>query len=376
MENKKNTTQYVNIIKNIFVLVLFSLIIPLATVSAQYDNYDVTTGSYGNYDTNTNPYGNYNSTTGSYGNYDVTTGAYGSYDTNTNPYGNYNTPNTVTSGGFSTSNDVTTQPYGNYDITTQPYGSYDVTTQPYGSYNTNPVSTAQNTSDYPNNYAVTSGGYYGGNYSGYSNYSYYPYSSLVTTGGFTAGPVTPSTQQTYTPYDGTVSTGGFTGGYQTYYPVTYSSQPVIQNQVLAYTDTNPSLSSVYLSDVPYTGLADSLPIIIFISSVLLWSGVLAYKLVQRKIESQLVLAGAHINVSKVKNTESSHITNFMKQIKSDSSDISKVEDYARINKILLSSDAAAKIVKLVRLGKINASEYIRSVATGEWIAIGEKDIKI
>ena len=45
-----------------------------------------------------------------------------------------------------------------------------------------------------------------------------------------------------------------------------------------------------------------------------------------------------------------------------------------MNKVLLSGDASAKIVKLSRLGQINASEYIRSVATGEWVAIGESQI--
>ena len=85
--------------------------------------------------------------------------------------------------------------------------------------------------------------------------------------------------------------------YPTYYSQpTYYTQPLpAQNQVLAYTDTNPSLSSVYLSDVPYTGLSDSLPIIIFILSLILWSGILAYVFLKRKIHSKNLLATASIS---------------------------------------------------------------------------------
>ena len=70
------------------------------------------------------------------------------------------------------------------------------------------------------------------------------------------------------------------------------------------------------------------------------------------------------------------LSNFIDKVFSDKSDISKVEEYARANKVLLSSDASVKIVKLSRLGKINAAEYIKSVATGEWVAIGEKQIRL
>ena len=146
---------------------------------------------------------------------------------------------------------------------------------------------------------------------------------------------------------------------------------------MAYTDTNPSLSSVYLSDVPYTGLTDSLPVIIFISSIVLWSAILAYVFLKRKISSETVFANGYVKKNKTQNkTNDSKVSAFMNQNASDSSDISKVEEYARANKVLLSSDASVKIVKLSRLGKINAAEYIKSVATGEWVAIGEKQIRL
>ena len=65
----------------------------------------------------------------------------------------------------------------------------------------------------------------------------------------------------------------------------------------------------------------------------------------------------------------------MNQIVSDNSDVCRVEEYARMNKVLLSSDAVIKLIKFSRLGQIKASEFIKSVATGEWIAIGENQIK-
>jgi uncharacterized membrane protein len=96
---------------------------------------------------------------------------------------------------------------------------------------------------------------------------------------------------------------------------------------------------------------------------------------KRKIASETSFAKAYINKDEVKNeTNDSVISGLMNQISSDNSDISKVGEYARMNKVLLSSDATAKIVKLSRLGQMNASEYIRSIATGEWIAIGENQI--
>lgn len=59
---------------------------------------------------------------------------------------------------------------------------------------------------------------------------------------------------------------------------TYSNPTYpIQNQVLAYNDPNPTLASVYLSDVPYTGLKDVLTILSFMSALVLWSAFLSYR---------------------------------------------------------------------------------------------------
>jgi hypothetical protein len=168
----------------------------------------------------------------------------------------------------------------------------------------------------------------------------------------------------------------------TYYaqqPTTYYSEPATTadpNQVEAYTDT-PNVSSVYLSDVPYTGFEDYEGIIIFISILVLWSAILAYIFLKRKINEQNSLAVAYVKNTTDANdlSNDSVASDLLSKIASDNSDIIKVEEYARTNKVLLSSDASAKLVKLSRLGQINVSDYIRSIATGEWTAIGENQIK-
>ncbi|MFA5651752.1 MAG: hypothetical protein WC933_00080 [Candidatus Paceibacterota bacterium] len=221
---------------------------------------------------------------------------------------------------------------------------------------------------------VYSGGYsLGTSYRTPSTYYSYGQPSTVVSGGFSAPPSYYVQPPTYYVQPSTVTSGSFNGASPTYY-----TQPVTQyvpNQVLAYTDTNPSLDSVYLSDIPATGFEDTLPMIIFISSLVLWSAILAYVFLKRKIEAQTIFASAYVNKAEAKGTDNSVVSEFMNQIASDNSDISKVEEYARTNKILLSGDASAKIVKLSRLGQINASDYIRGIATGEWIAIGEAQIK-
>ncbi|MFH1626942.1 MAG: hypothetical protein ABH971_02495, partial [bacterium] len=162
------------------------------------------------------------------------------------------------------------------------------------------------------------------------------------------------------------------------------SPQIIPNQVLSYTDikTEPKLDSVYLSDIPNTGFENYFGTIIFICLLMSWSAVLAYLFLKRKIETQIVFITENADERGFEtqmNTNNAGTndlinSNFINQITSDNSDISKVEEYARINKILFSSDAIMKLIKLSRLGQINVSEYIRSIATGEWIAMGEEQI--
>jgi len=262
---------------------------------------------------------------------------------------------------------------------------------------------------YPNTYTtVTSGGYYGGGNSG-GNY-YYPGSSIVTSGSFSEGTTQIAPPFVYQQATSTVTTGSFLGGISsstaTYYvsppstvtsggfsevspiysyiqPTTYYSyynQPtaqIIPNQVLAYTDVSPTLAldSVYLSDIPSTGFEDYAGTIIFISILVSWSSILAYIFLKRKIESQEIFANAYATKTEKNDIKDFITSNFTNQIISDNADISKVEEYARMNKILLSSDALIKLIKLSRLGQINVFEYIRGVAIGEWKSIGENQIK-
>ena len=215
---------------------------------------------------------------------------------------------------------------------------------------------------------VTSGGYSGG-YSTYEDPTvYYVPTATVTSGSFSGGTNYYTAPTTYYVPSATVQSGSFNGASPTYVA---APTPTVSNQVLAYNDT--PLNAVYLSGIPATGFEDTLPAIIFISSLILWSAILAFLFLKRKIDSQTVFATAFINKSEINNKE---VSNFANQIASDNSDISKVEEYARSNKVLLSSDAGVKLVKLSRLGKINVSEYIQSIATGEWVAIGENQISL
>ena len=147
------------------------------------------------------------------------------------------------------------------------------------------------------------------------------------------------------------------------YPI-YSTYQT-QNQVLSYNNTNSNLASVYLSDVPYTGFDDVARIILFISALILWSAMLAYMfLKKREVTEILVPEKAFIEnkVIKVK-------------ISADEKNLKQIEDYARTYKVLLSSEASQSILKLSKLGKINASETIQKMVGEDWTAIGEKDLE-
>jgi hypothetical protein len=150
----------------------------------------------------------------------------------------------------------------------------------------------------------------------------------------------------------------------------------VQNQVLAYTDTNP-LSSVYLSDVPYTGAGDSIKIFGFILGLVLWSMLIGYMFLKRKESEEMIFATNTLPEALYNDNEKeSSVREFIsKNIVSDKYDVDMVEEYARTNKVLLSSDASAQLVKFARLNRKNISGIIQSIATGEWVAIGEKDLE-
>lgn len=139
---------------------------------------------------------------------------------------------------------------------------------------------------------------------------------------------------------------------------------LVQNQVLAYTDTNPNISSITLSDVPYTGPKETTAIVLFIIAIVSWSSYFAYIFMKNSMKVQEVLVAA---VNPVENKISNKINAEEKSLK-------QIEDYARTQKVLLSSEAVKTIFKLSKLGKINASDKIRELAKEDWTAVGEKDL--
>jgi hypothetical protein len=138
-----------------------------------------------------------------------------------------------------------------------------------------------------------------------------------------------------------------------------------QNQVLAYTDTNPNLSSVYLSDIPSTGFNDVAKTALFIFALILWSSILAYMFLKNKAMSEVLVpkkVSADFEIAQTK-------------ISKDEEDIKQIEDYARTHKVLLSSEASINLLKFSRLEKIDAAETIRKMAKKDWVAVGENDLE-
>jgi len=368
MKNTKTTTEYFKLFATVLIAMVFSISLPCLAY-AQYSDMSYDYSDYG--------YSDYGYSDFSY-DYGYDTGYDYSYD--------------YSDTGYDYSYDYPDVSYDYADV------GYDYTDMGY------------DYSDYYTNTYDYTGGYYGGNYYNYGL-------GFVTSGGYSGGTNTYTGPATYsvpppgdvtsgiyaggtntyvapTGYDvaspGDVTSGIYAGGTNTYVepysyytqPYYYSSQPsyysqptLYSNQVLAYTDTNPSLESIYLSDIPNTGFEDYSKTIIFISVLLFWSAILAYMFLKRKIESQKELSVVAVNTNQTKSDDGSVSSNFLNKITSDNSDIRKVEEYARINKILLSSDASMKLVKLSRLGQINVAEYIKNIAKGEWLAVGASQIK-
>jgi hypothetical protein len=150
------------------------------------------------------------------------------------------------------------------------------------------------------------------------------------------------------------------------------------NQVLSYVQTSkvPLTASVLLSDIPYTGAGDLAKIISFVFGVILWSLFIAYLIWRKKSTKiqKVVVSGVEISEAP-KDNGTKKIEVFSKNIELEKQVIESVEDYARSNRVILSSDASIAIVKLAKLGKINAPELIRKMSQSDWTSIGEKDIE-
>jgi len=149
-------------------------------------------------------------------------------------------------------------------------------------------------------------------------------------------------------------------------------------QVLAY--VSPSLTSVYLSEVPYTGLGDIDSIWFFVMGLSLWSGGMAYFMQKRKTKLQpqnISTTGRTSDKDEVKPT-------IISQNEIYESAIRTVEDYARENNAIISSDAVKSITKncLLHNGRIDlatkeviiGARNAQGITSSEWIAIGEKDL--
>jgi len=144
------------------------------------------------------------------------------------------------------------------------------------------------------------------------------------------------------------------------------------NQVLSYTQTNPYVSSVYLSEVPYTGVGDVLKIMLFILVLALWSGLLSIAFLKRKANAEILIPVINTLPVSKENVQTVYDT--------DMKDIEAVENYARSHKILLSTDAVTKLVKLSRLSGINVSEVIQKIAKSkdnndDWSALGSEYVE-
>jgi len=135
------------------------------------------------------------------------------------------------------------------------------------------------------------------------------------------------------------------------------------NQVLAYTDTPSQLSSVYLSDVPYTGAEDNAKTVLFITMIVLWSAVLSYIMLKRK-QSQMIAVSA---------TESKSESRV--QTNSDRNILESIETIARNNKVILSSEAVMKLAKLQQLNHINPKDILSKLSKGDWTTVGEKEVE-
>ncbi len=409
MKNIKNTNQYIQVIKIVLISIFFVVASPLAVLADDYTyGGDYDTYTYGGSDDVYTYGGDYDTYTYG-GDYDTYTYG-GDYDTytyggNDDIYTYGGDGDTYTYGGsddvYTYGGDYDTYTYGGSDDVYTYGGDYDTyTTVSSGDYYGGGYTYTPTTYyDYPTS-VVSSGGFYGGttyinppavytqptsyvtsgSFSGGTTYInppavYVQSPSVVTSGGFSGGTtyVTPTTYYNQPP--SVVSSGGFSGGNSSYY---YPQSTTIPNQILSYTMTNPGLSSVYLSEVPNTGFSDYSGTIIFISLLLSWSAILAYVFLKKKIEAQMPFANVLASTNTIieaSDTNDSVTSNLANQIASDNSDISKVEEYARMNKVLLSSDAVLKLIKLSRLGQINVSGFIKKIATSEWVAVGEEQIK-
>ncbi len=368
MKNTNITNKYLLAIGTLLLIAVFAVGLPIAVSAQEYTDgggyytdgggYDYTDGGgYGYTDG-----GGYYETSPSA--YYVSGGSY--YGGGYYGYPSYYSGSTVTSGSFSGGNTYNVTPTYTYLTPTVSSGSFNGGNA-YGynyGYNYGALNGSCSASF---NTGVTNGPMVtwtasasGGN--GIYNYYWTGDEGLVASGQYVSKTyVTNGVKNAYL----TISSGDG----QT---ITRTCSATVGNQVLAYSATNPTLQSIYLSDVPATGAGDVAKVIGFLSMLLLWSAGLSYIFLKRKekMENPIV---ASVAASDMKDNANS-LQNFQMEISSDKQAIESIETYARMNKVLLSSDAVMELAKLSRLNKINPKNAIREMSQNQWTAVGEKDL--
>ena len=156
------------------------------------------------------------------------------------------------------------------------------------------------------------------------------------------------------------------------------------SQVLAYTQTNdlPTLTSVYLSEVPYTGIEDNFQLLAFLLGLIGFSALLAYLFIRRKTQE---VSFEQIAISSVATGDAMTDKFVCDRIVSDKQVFESVEDVAMNNKAIMSLGAIESIVKASRINCLDEREMTqkaidscrkdRSLNGDEWCVIGEEDIK-
>jgi hypothetical protein len=304
----------------------------------------------------------YASVSGGNGNYSYswsgTDGLYGSGSSLYKSYsytGNKNATVVVTSNGYSVAASCNLNVFEDYTPNTYLEGSCSAT--PYnGQVGTNISWTA-------NAYGGT-GNYY---YSWSGTDGLYGSGSYMTKNYYTPGYKTATV---------TITSGGLS--------ITRTCSTNI-GQVLAYTETNnlPTLTSVYLSDIPYTGIEDKFQVLAFVLGLIGFSALIAYFFIRRKMEDTMPVE----SVAAVTAVSEDLMTDkfVCDRVVTDKQASENVEDIAMNSKTVLSSDAIGTIVKAARMNCSDEKEIAQKVivacrkdknqADGEWCVIGEEDVR-
>ena len=109
-------------------------------------------------------------------------------------------------------------------------------------------------------------------------------------------------------------------------------------------------------------------VVLFTLSLILWSTLISYFLLKKKDAQEVPVFVASENV-------------IAAEVHADTRAMSQIEDYARMNNIIISQGAVINLLKAKRLNDINVSETIRNTASsktntqGEWVTIGEGDLE-